>query len=168
MDLDMYLTKRLYIGAHYEHNNVKCNVEVERKGKVSKIEEPIQELIIPVGYWRKANAIHNWFVKNVQEGTDDCKEYEVQSEDLLKLRDACKEVLIHHAIEEGLLNGDAKEVAEKILPTAEGFFFGGTDYDEWYVDGLKETVTIIDKALNQMAIDESNGFYISFYYQSSW
>ena len=25
-----------------------------------------------VGYWRKANAIHGWFVRNVQNGKDDC------------------------------------------------------------------------------------------------
>ena len=25
-----------------------------------------------VGYWRKQNAIHNWFVENVQDGIDDC------------------------------------------------------------------------------------------------
>ena len=25
--------------------------------------------------WRKANAIHNWFVQNVQKGVDDCGVY---------------------------------------------------------------------------------------------
>jgi hypothetical protein len=24
-----------------------------------------------VGYWRKANAIHRWFVEHVQDGNDD-------------------------------------------------------------------------------------------------
>ena len=41
-------------------------------------------------YWRKANAIHKWFVENVQEGVDDCGEYEVTVEQLTELRDLCK------------------------------------------------------------------------------
>lgn len=33
-----------------------------------------------VGYWRKANAIHAWFVKNVQGGVDNCQSHEVSKE----------------------------------------------------------------------------------------
>jgi hypothetical protein len=34
-------------------------------------------LVIELAYWRKANQIHNWFVKNVQNGQDNCMPYEV-------------------------------------------------------------------------------------------
>ena len=40
-----------------------------------------------MGYWRKANAVHNWFVDNVQDGNDGCKHYWVSKEDLQKLLD---------------------------------------------------------------------------------
>ena len=30
-------------------------------------------------YWRKANAIHGWFVKNAQQGIDDCRTYSVDT-----------------------------------------------------------------------------------------
>ena len=33
---------------------------------------PHSRIIEQVGYWRKANQIHNWFVENVQDGEDDC------------------------------------------------------------------------------------------------
>ena len=46
-----------------------------------------------VGYWRKANQIHNWFVQNVQNGIDDCGRYEVSKEDLIELRNLCEKVL---------------------------------------------------------------------------
>ena len=36
-----------------------------------------------VGYWRKANQIHNWFVQNVQGGEDDCGIYEVSQAKLI-------------------------------------------------------------------------------------
>lgn len=45
------------------------------------------------GYWRKANAIHRWFVENVQGGNDDCKEYDVQVEQLKELLDVCMKVV---------------------------------------------------------------------------
>ena len=37
-----------------------------------------------VGYWRKANQIHKWFVDNVQDGVDDCGEYKVTKEQLIE------------------------------------------------------------------------------------
>jgi hypothetical protein len=45
------------------------------------------------GYWRKANAIHNWFVQNVQNGVDDCDIYLVTREQLEQLKEACEMVL---------------------------------------------------------------------------
>ena len=42
--------------------------------------------------------------------------------------DRCKQV-----IETPLL-------AAKLLPTQSGFFFGSTDYDEWYIQDLKDTI----------------------------
>lgn len=39
-----------------------------------------KNIIEQVGYWRKANAIHKWFVDNIQDGEDDCGYYEVAPE----------------------------------------------------------------------------------------
>ena len=51
--------------------------------------------------------------------------------------------------------------AHEELPTQEGFFFGGTDYDEWYIQDLQDTVSIIDRVLK---MDDEWDFE----YQSSW
>ena len=105
-----------------------------------------------VGYWRKANAIHKWFVDNIQDGEDDCRYHrEVTKEDLEELRDICHEVLCN------------PDVAEERLPTQDGFFFGGTDYDEWYIDNLKTTIEIVDKVLATTDFDKE-----MIYYRSSW
>jgi hypothetical protein len=105
---------------------------------------------VKVGYWRKANAIHQWFVDNCQDGRDDCREYYVTREQLEELRKFCQMVLDNHAL------------AEEFLPTQSGFFFGGTEYDEWYFNDLKLTVEIIDRVL----VKVPDGW--DFAYGSSW
>jgi hypothetical protein len=50
-----------------------------------KFELVESEVIEEVMYWRKANQIHKWFVDNVQDGVDDCKEYWVSEEKLQEL-----------------------------------------------------------------------------------
>ena len=86
-----------------------------------------------IGYWRKANAIHNWFVENCAGGIDNCEEVLIHPEQLMDLREKCLEV-----IENPIRAAD-------LLPTTVGFFFGSIDYDEWYIQELKDTVEIIDR-----------------------
>ena len=44
-------------------------------------------------YWRKANQIHNWFVKNCQNGVDDCERYAISVNDIIKLKELCEKIL---------------------------------------------------------------------------
>jgi len=154
MGLDMYLTKKTYV-KNWNHmsDDEKHNVSVEGKSAKEIKPERITHIEEEVGYWRKANQIHNWFVENVQNGTDDCKSYYVYTEKLEELSDNCKAVLADHS------------KAEKLIPTQLGFFFGNTDYDEWYFDQLEETVEIIDGILTEMKENEA---HYEFYYESSW
>ena len=48
---------------------------------------------VEVAYWRKANMIHRWFVNNVCDGEDDCREYDVTLEDIKNLLGICKNIL---------------------------------------------------------------------------
>ena len=104
---------------------------------------------IKVGYWRKSNQIHQYFVDNCQGGEDDCRESYVDRDKLVELLDLCKQVLVDHS------------KAEDLLPSQSGFFFGNTEYNEWYYSDLTDTVEILDNALKM-------GDDWSFYYQSSW
>jgi hypothetical protein len=103
-------------------------------------------------YWRKANQVHNWFVQNVQNGVDDCDEYPVDAEQLAYLVSLCDRVL-----------ADTK-TARDLLPPASGFFFGGTDIDEWYGQDLIHTSEDLKRVIN--AAIQMGG--ITFAYQSSW
>ena len=134
------------------------------------------------GYWRKANHIHNWFVENVQGGEDDCCYHrEVEEDDLRELLDICETVLASCELIDGqVCNGysydkngkkipimeDGKTVedsgiAEMLLPITSGFFFGGTNYDEWYVEDIKSTIKIIKDALETTDFDTQMIYYVS-------
>ena len=153
MGLDMYLTRKTYV-KQWSHQTPEEQFEITitKGGKpydgidvsnVTNIEEE-------VGYWRKANQIHRWFVDNVQNGVDNCGEYSVSKGELEELRNICT----------GVLNDHSK--AEELLPSASGFFFGNTDYDEWYYNDVQHTIEIIDKIFS-----ESDGNQ-DIYYSSSW
>ena len=62
---------------------------------------PMYDVFEQVGYWRKANAIHRWFVQNVQDGVDDCGTYIVTREQLEQLKAACERVLAIAQIVDG-------------------------------------------------------------------
>lgn len=136
-----------------------------------------------VGYWRKANHIHKWFVEHIQDGEDDCDYHrEVREEDLVELLEICNTVLESCKMVSGMIcngyeykDGERKpimepgkyiedsSVAEELLPTTSGFFFGGTAYDEWYVDDIISTINIITRVL------ETTDFNTQMlYYCSSW
>ena len=101
------------------------------------------------GYWRKANQIHGWFVKNVQDGIDECQTVEVSREKLKNLKETCEKVVADLTL------------AENLLPRTQGFFFGNYDYNEWYVEVLLKTIEICDKALKEPE-------HVKFFYHSSW
>ena len=150
MGLDMYLNKRTYV-QNWEHQSAeeKHEVIVTKGGQPTKIDpKKVKYIIEEAGYWRKANQIHRWFVENVQRGEDNCGEYYVDSSDLRKLLELCKQVQADNSL------------AESLLPSASGFFFGGTEYDEWYFNDIANTIQILEEAL-----EDERGEY---YYSSSW
>lgn len=152
MGLDSYLWKKTAVDTWNPDGLVKYDVQVTSDGKQVEHINPskISYIIEEVGYWRKANHIHNWFVENVQKGVDDCKPYWVEREQLKELLDVCRRVL------------NDPSLAESLLPTSRGFFFGSDEYDEWYMDGVKYTIELLEEILKV----EHRGVY--FEYESSW
>ena len=119
-----------------------------------------------VAYWRKANHIHNWFVENVQNGTDDCGYYEVTKEQLEQLLEICIEVrddskLIHNSEGEAYIKDSY--TAEELLPTQSGFFFGSTCYDKWYLEDIRYTIKELRKILKTTDFEHEIVMY-----HSSW
>ena len=159
------------------HKAVKDAVpEIFNSGNLNMIEVKFE-----VAYWSKANHIHQWFVNNCQYGEDNCQNTYVSIEDIQKLMDVCKQVLntvetvngeVHNGttyysdgkvvknMEPGRVICQQK-IAEDLLPTAQGFFFGGIDYDEYYLQSCERTVEMLEPLLTKL-----DGW--EFEYYASW
>ena len=141
MGLDMFLVKHTYIYGD-GHRNLSLDYPGVKPERVKVIQEEL-------GYWRKANAIHQWFVDNVQDGVDECQESYVTTEQLQQLLDIVKQVQADHTL------------APTLLPPESGFFFGSTEDDRYYFEDLEDTRHILEGAVTE-------GGDAVVFYNSSW
>lgn len=102
-----------------------------------------------VAYWRKFNALHQWFVTNVQLGVDDCRLYEIDRDDL---RDSLATLTVANEMNDS-----------SVLPTAQGFFWGSTEADDYYWNAVKSSIKTISNLIYVTDWDSERLFY-----QSSW
>ena len=101
---------------------------------------------VEVMYWRKANQIRQWFNVHLG-GIENTTESPVTKENLEDLITDCCAVLNDH------------NLAPILMPTSRGFFFGGTEYDEWYFEDLEETVNKLIKVINEVDWDKDEVYY---------
>lgn len=78
-----------------------------------------------IGYFRKVNFLVSYFA-DLGFDVENQTPFEISKEDAEVLLSRCKQVLKNH------------NLAEKLLPTMDGFFFGCTSYDESYFDDVKK------------------------------
>lgn len=158
MGLDMYLTRRTYV-KNWDHQPVEDRHTITVGGPMADYIDTskVCEIVEDVAYWRKANAIHQWFVDNCQDGIDDCRDAYVDMAQLEELYLLCKTLLTSRDLEE----------AQSFLPPQAGFFFGPTDDPEWYWYWLEETVEQLDSIITS-ARPEDDLLRVSYYYRSSW
>ena len=117
---------------------------------------PYKSILTMIQDWRKANAIHNWFVINTQNEIDECQPSFVSKEQFEDLLDIINTIL-KHKDNQSLLEKYAKD----LLPTTKGFFFGSYEYDEWYVSDLEDTQKFITNLLSEPDFDQYYYIYIA-------
>jgi hypothetical protein len=152
MGLDMYLEKETYVkNWDFMKPEELYEITIKRGDKIVKHIKPerISKIVEEVGYWRKANSIHKWFVNNTQDGIDNCQRSYVSREDLQRLLETVNQVLQNHSL------------AKDLLPPESGFFFGSIEVDDYYFQDLEMTKIILDTVLTESI--ESD-----FYYHASW
>lgn len=180
MGLDMNLYRERYFGYG---SGEKAKQIKEIVGE--KIDKDFCESVFvksSVAYWRKANQIHRYFVDVIGDGIDNCEPIYVSKEELEKLLKICKEIMAKvklvpgQVVESYTYNDkgekvcnyvegkviDKPEICEKLLPTRAGFFFGDTDYDEWYLQDIEDTIKQLEDVF---ATDEGDCDYS---YRASW
>jgi len=211
MGLDMYLYAEKYISSydyefdgkeHTRRDNIEYERVMEASGLSSLPTAPYGSVTVSkcIAYWRKANAIHGWFVRELANGKDECQRISVAREDLINLRNDCVNVLAMRGDAVPSINsnvyeikdvGDEEDVVSKMmsamqsesaksrkviavddkvrqdsidrLEPTEGFFFGGTEKDDWYYEQLEYTIDTI----NSMLANDSDMDY-EYYYRASW
>ena len=144
MGLDMYL-----VGKRYLFNDPENQEKIK---EIMKTKYELTAVLEELAYWRKANAIHNWFVKNVQDGRDDCQQAYVSRSQLADLSSICKQVLAARNTE------NANEIAAKLLPTTSGFFFGNPA-DDYY---KQQDLAFVQQARAEIFTG------LKVFYNSSW
>lgn len=194
MGLDMYLYAEKYISASdtfdKQHpKQYKEILEVAGMDTLPKSDYTSLTVKVQVGYWRKANAIHGWFVRECANNVDECQEVYIPAEKLIELRDECVKALANRhtatkpneadyvkKIDETndivkLITESMKEQSDRVSKQLEkptdplepiaGFFFGSTEKDEYYYNDLIYTVDLINSLL-------ANRSDYSFSYRASW
>jgi hypothetical protein len=158
MGLDMYLEARRYVSGSRDPNGYHAVRALFPIGIDDGVDFKTAYVTITAGYWRKANAVHKWFVDNVQDGEDDCEAHEVSKDQLEALRDLLNEAL------------DNKNA--EIFPPESGFFFGSAEIDEYYWEDLTHARKVVYQALDIIRqLDEAETDYFNrphFQYRASW
>lgn len=167
LDMYLYIRKTEYCSKYFKDEGSDLKLELPKD--VSRFFPNLTDLSISraidykVGYWRKANAIHSWFLENCaakdpfDNPIDDCRPIEIPLEKLEELLNTCKEVLKHQSL------------AKKLLPTEDGFFFGSTEYDKYYFNNIEDTIDIIEPVIDFMNhMSEIKDYTWSIIYEASW
>ena len=157
MGLDMYLYRKEYVSTFAWTQDEKAVKEANLHSVIANhfnVDPNMGGIYVDycVAYWRKANAIHGWFVNTLAGGVDECQPIYVSLDKLIELRELANSVVLTPAM------------AGDILPTQSGFFFGSYDIDEWYISDMKNTVDMLDKIISSVSPED----YPTFFYQASW
>ena len=122
-----------YQSGKYSYNQVPIEVFLkERDNILTRHYAPY------IAYFRKANFVYAFFSDKL---VNECAW--VTRLDLKDLIDRCERVLNDHSL------------AEELLPTRAGFFFGSTEYDKWYYQDVKDCLKQMKKLLEDFADDEA-------------
>ena len=164
----------------------KNNHFVYKASKVKKSD--YYEDIYELAYWRKFNALHKWFVDNVQDGNDDCGDYRLTKAKLEEILEILDDLADNIILKNGtVINGyiikrskifkkyrqiPNKEKGKVIknwkycrdkLPTYNGTMFGSLDYNEYYYNNVVSARDRIREILQRCDVDNEE-----IYYSSSW
>lgn len=158
MGLDMYLYAEKYISQSNlskEDAFKKNPMYLELVDYLDNLREVVDNeaggfvINIPVGYWRKFNALHGYIVENFADGVDNCQDISLNRIDLEIILEVLSEI-----------KQDPSKAME-LMPPTQGFFFGGYEIDDWYMAQLDYTILTFKNLLSKSELNY-------FVYKASW
>ena len=103
-----------------------------------------------IGYFRKFNALHSYIVTTFANGIDNCQDIILYKKDVEQIKKVLDDVLNAH---------QQVEKAKELLPTQSGFFFGGTDYDEYYFSEAQVAADLMQSFLDNFDFENYQLIY---------
>lgn len=99
-------------------------------------------------HFRKCNWLYGWVRRKLKlHELENCEHYKLPRFMINDLIEDITKVLADHSL------------ANKLLPTEDGFFFGSTEYDDWYFDDLRDAKTELTQLLVKMSDVEPADFW---------
>lgn len=163
-----------WAGNEPESGKISCeDFDKLDKDEQEKIRKDIQEWydkeptyadngISDIGYFRKVNFLMEFFAY-----TGNCEFKEISKEELEDLKERCKEIssikpskIVHERMKDGsktertVYSEEDIQKCEELLPTQSGFFYGSTEYDEWYFRDVDEVYKWVLGVLDELKDDE--------------
>jgi len=145
MGLDMYLRATRYFG-YFDFPQIPASEDqaiiknlvgfLPELGEVNGI-----TIKFEMGYWRKFQDLHDWFVENIQDGNDNCEEYFVSNEALELLLVEIRKILDYHN-NKNETNEELRGEPEVIMGTTNYI-----DYDEYDLEIVERTEKTIIRCL---------------------
>lgn len=108
-----------------------------------------------VAYFRKVNFLIPFF-----DYEEDCSYVEIDKEQVEKLVKTCDLVLKCKPQKGKNLTKKAKDEVHTLLPTTDGFFFGNTDYNDWYFEDVKNVKDTFSELLKTFNWEENALFML--------
>lgn len=155
MGLDIYLLRKIYVGAGMGSQRFKIagSVDILKNGHRMPIElDRILEVTECVGYWRKFAALHQWMLDNALNGKNDCHEHVISEDVLLKLKTDCEKIISH--------NAEWINRAKEIFPHLR-FECASTEQLKEFLDEIHYTFNVLSN-LPESSTDAT------YYYRASW
>ena len=149
----MYLNKKTYTHNSYEEDENKHYKVIEPEGKNTIKNERLTSIEERLMYWRKVNCIHRFFLDQTGSDHDKATIY-LELEHLKELYHRIEQILENHSL------------AEELLPTQEGFFFGSTEYDEYYFKDLEDTLEPLGEIIQEL--NQNDEILYDLVYIASW
>lgn len=105
-------------------------------------------------YWRKANMIRQWIVDHTNYPENgDCLFHELSREQIEALLSDCKKVY----------EAQDDKLSAEIIPTNSGYYFGNTEYDEYYYEDIRYTIEKLEELLEDWDEITENNWKVCYY-----
>lgn len=125
-----------------EVQRVRKEIEEKKSYEATAWKAKVKEAYYECGYFRKFNALHNFIVREYADGVDECQDIPLTRENINEILKTCEQIQ------------KSPEDCNELMPAGSGFFFGSTDYDEWYMGSIEECRKMCESWLEEMDLWE--------------